>query len=101
MRVLKWVIERVRGRVGAVESPIGWMPRYEDIDWTGCDFSQEQFDNIMTIDREDWKKELLGHEELFERMYDQLPKEYLFMRQLLLSGLWRSPAQWHMEADEA
>lgn len=101
MRVLKWVISRVRGRVGAVESPIGWMPRYEDIDWTGCDFSQEQFDNIMTIDREDWKKELLGHEELFERMYDQLPKEYMFMRQLLLSGLWRSPAQWHMEAEEA
>lgn len=101
MRVLKWVIERVRGRVGAVESPIGWMPRYEDLDWEGSDFSQEQFDGIMTIDREDWKKELLGHEELFERMYDQLPKEYMFMRQLLLSGLWRSPAQWHMEAEEA
>ena len=101
MRVLKWVIERVRGRVGAVESPIGWMPRYEDIDWTGCDFSQEQFDGIMTIDSEDWKKELLGHEELFERMYDQLPKEYMFMRQLLLTGLWRSPAQWHLAPEEA
>ncbi len=101
MRVLKWIIGRVRGRIGAVESPIGWMPRYDEIDWEGCDFSQEQFDKIMTIDREEWKKELLGHQELFERMYDQLPKEYLFMRQLLLSGLWRSPAQWHMEGDEA
>ncbi|MBL7815424.1 MAG: phosphoenolpyruvate carboxykinase (GTP) [Saprospiraceae bacterium] len=101
MRVLKWVIDRVRGRVGAVESPIGWMPRYENMDWTGSDFSPEQFDEIMTIDREEWKRELLGHQELFERMYDQLPKEYLFMRQLLLSGLWRSPAKWHMEADEA
>ncbi len=101
MRVLKWIIDRVRGRVGSVESPIGWMPRYENMDWTGSDFSQEQFDKIMTIDREDWKKELLGHQELFERMYDQLPKEYLFMRQLLLSGLWRSPEQWHMEEEEA
>ena len=100
MRVLKWVIERVRGRSGAVESPIGWMPRYENMDWSGSDFSQEQFDEIMTIDREEWKKELLGHQELFERMYDQLPKEYLFMRQLLLSGLWRSPARWHMEGEE-
>ena len=101
MRVLKWIIDRVRGRVGSVESPIGWMPRYENMDWTGSNFTQEQFDEIMSIDREDWKNELLGHQELFERMYDQLPKEYLFMRQLLLSGLWRSPEQWHMEEEEA
>ena len=101
MRVLKWVIERVRGRVGAVESPIGWMPRYENMDWNGSDFSKEQFDEIMSIDSEAWKKELLSHQELFERMYDVLPKEFLFMRQLLLSGLWRSPAQWHLAAEEA
>lgn len=101
MRVLKWIIERVRGRVGAVESPVGWMPRYENMDWTGSDFTKEQFDEIMGIDSEDWKKELLAHQELFERMYDVLPKEYLFMRQLLLSGLWRSPAQWNLAAEEA
>lgn len=101
MRVLKWVIDRVRGRVGSVESPIGWMPRYENMDWTGSDFSQEQFDEIMSVDREEWKTELLGHQELFERMYDKLPKEYLFMRQLLLSGLWRSPEKWHLEGEEA
>jgi phosphoenolpyruvate carboxykinase (GTP) len=101
MRVLKWIIGRVRGRAGAVESPIGWMPRYENIDWDGLDFSKEQFDQIMSIDREEWKKELLAHEELFERMYDQLPKEYPFMRQLLLSGLWRSPERWNLAAEEA
>ena len=101
MRVLKWVVERVRGRANAVESPIGWMPRYENMDWTGSDFSAEQFEKIMSIDREEWKKELVGHQELFERMYDKLPKEFLFMRQLLLSGLWRSPEQWSMEGEEA
>lgn len=101
MRVLKWVIDRVRGRVGSVESPIGWMPRYENMDWTGSDFTQDQFDEIMSVDREEWKTELLGHQELFERMYDKLPKEYLFMRQLLLSGLWRSPKKWHMEGEDA
>ncbi|MDZ7876567.1 MAG: phosphoenolpyruvate carboxykinase (GTP) [Saprospiraceae bacterium] len=100
MRVLKWVIERVRGHANAVESPIGWMPRYENMDWTGSDFTNEQFDKIMSVDREEWKKELVGHQELFERMYDKLPKEFLFMRQLLLSGLWRSPEQWSMEAEE-
>ena len=100
MRVLKWIIERVRGRGSAVESPIGWMPRFEDIDWTGLDFSRDDFDAIMNISSEEWKQEMLAHEELFERMYDKLPKEYLFMRQLLLSGLWRSPDKWSLAADE-
>ena len=100
MRVLKWIIERVRGRGSAVESPIGWMPRFEDIDWTGLDFSKDDFDAIMNISSEEWKQEMLAHEELFERMYDKLPKEYLFMRQLLLSGLWRSPDKWSLAADE-
>ena len=100
MRVLKWIIDRVRGRGSAVESPIGWMPRFEDIDWTGLDFSRDDFDAIMNISSEEWKQEMLAHEELFERMYDKLPKEYLFMRQLLLSGLWRSPDKWSLAADE-
>ena len=45
----------------------------------------------MEVDREEWKKELLDHEELFNRMYDKLPKELFFIRELLLSALWRSP----------
>lgn len=96
MRVLEWVINRVRGRAGAVESPIGWMPTYSDINWEGLDFTEEQFDEIMEIDREQWKQEVLGHEELFEKMYDKLPKEFTFMRELLLSSLWRSPEKWEL-----
>jgi phosphoenolpyruvate carboxykinase (GTP) len=99
MRVLKWIVQRVRSKAYAIESPIGWMPRYEDIDWTGLDFTKQDFEQVMTIDREAWKPELLSHEELFERMYDKLPKEYLFMRELLLSALWRSPARWGLEPE--
>jgi phosphoenolpyruvate carboxykinase (GTP) len=76
------------------------MPHYDDIDWTGCDFSRQDFESIMTIDREAWKKELLDHAELFERMYDRLPKEFIFLRELLLSSLWRSPEKWSLEAGE-
>ena len=95
MRVLKWIIERVHGGCSAVESPIGWMPRYEDMDWTGIEnFSKEDFEKIMTVDREIWKQELMGHEELFAKLYDRLPKEFTFMRELLLSALWRSPEHW-------
>jgi phosphoenolpyruvate carboxykinase (GTP) len=75
------------------------MPHYNDIDWTGLNFTKAEFEKIMAIDREEWKQELLSHAELFERMYDKLPKEFIFMRELLLSSLWRSPEQWHLEAE--
>ncbi|HRE68173.1 MAG TPA: phosphoenolpyruvate carboxykinase (GTP) [Cyclobacteriaceae bacterium] len=99
MRILKWIVLKIRGEANAVESPIGWMPTYEDIDWAGLDFTHEQFDSIMDIDREEWKAELLQHVELFEKMYDKLPKEFIFMRELLLSGLWRSPVKWRLEPE--
>jgi phosphoenolpyruvate carboxykinase (GTP) len=96
MRVLKWIVQRSHGEVSAIESPIGWMPKYEDIDWSGLDFSETEYERIMEVDREAWKNEILAHEELFSKMFDKLPKEYFFMRELLLSSLWRSPEHWHM-----
>lgn len=101
MRVLKWIVERSRGKVSAIESPVGWMPKYEDLDWTGLSFSKEEYDRIMEVDREAWKTEIMAHEELFARMYDKLPKEYFFMRELLLSSLWRSPEHWYLEGETA
>jgi len=99
MRVLKWIVQKIKGKSNAVESPIGWMPHYDDIDWTGLNFSKLDFDKIMAVDREEWKQELLAHAELFERMYDRLPKEFIFMRELLLSSLWRSPEKWRLEPE--
>lgn len=101
LRVLKWIVNRAKGHSLGVESPIGWMPRYKDMDWTGLDFSQEEFAKIMEVDRELWKKELLGHEELFSSVYDKLPKEFFFMRELLLSSLWRSPEHWGLAPERA
>ena len=100
IRVLIWIVNRLRGNAASVESPIGWMPRYEDLDWSGLEnFSKEEFSKIMTIEREPGKQELLSHEELFERMYDKLPKEFFFMRELLLSALWRSPEKWELQPE--
>ncbi len=99
MRVLKWIVERVNGNASVIESPIGWVPRYRDIDWTGLDFTKLQYREIMEVDREAWKAELLSHEELFARMYDKLPKEFIFMRELLLSSLWRSPVHWGLQPE--
>lgn len=99
MRVLKWVVERVHGRGVGIESPLGWMPRYEDLDWTGLNFSEEQFSQLMEVDREEWKREALLHEEFFVKLYDKLPRELIFEKELLLSRLWRSPEKWDMHAE--
>ncbi len=95
MRVVKWIIERANGRAVGIESPIGWMPRYEDIDWRGLeDFTPARFHEVMSVDRNQWSSEMLVHEELFIRLYDRLPKEMRSLRDLLMSSLWRSPEHW-------
>ena len=67
------------------------MPRYDDMDWRGIDFSREQWDEVMNLDRDMWLKEIAMHDELFFKLYDRLPKEMTFIRELLVSNLWRSP----------
>jgi len=100
MRILKWIVERSHGRAISIESPIGWMPRYDDLDWRGMqNFTREQFRELMTIDRAAWQQELLAHEELFMKLYDRLPKELLFIRELIISALWRSPEHWGMSQE--
>jgi phosphoenolpyruvate carboxykinase (GTP) len=99
MRVLKWVVDRVKGRTSAVESPLGWMPQYNELDWTGLDYSAENFDRVMAVDRESWKREILDQETLFERLYDKLPREFAHLRELNLSALWRSPEVWSLEPE--
>lgn len=99
MRILKWVFDRIHGNGYAIESPLGWMPRYEDINWDGLDFSKEKFEKIMHVDREEWKEEIGLHEELFIKLYDKLPKEFFHIRSLILSALWRSPEKWGLTTE--
>jgi phosphoenolpyruvate carboxykinase (GTP) len=97
MRVLKWIVDRARGRGHAIESPLGWMPLYEDFMWEGLEsFTPEKFNSVMSVKSEDWKSELLSQQELFSKLYDKLPKEFIFMRELILSSLWRSPEHWEL-----
>ncbi|MFO1207276.1 MAG: phosphoenolpyruvate carboxykinase (GTP) [Burkholderiales bacterium] len=96
MRVLKWIVDRVHGRGFAVESPIGWMPRFEDIEWKGLEFPADKFYDLMAVRREAGTAEAHSHEELFDRFLDRLPKEFTFERELLRSRLWRSPDRWEL-----
>jgi phosphoenolpyruvate carboxykinase (GTP) len=87
MRILKWIVDRARGRALAKETPIGWVPRYEDIEWGGLDFPRSRWDEIMAVDRTAWRREVIEHEELFLGLHDHLPKEMIFERELLICRL--------------
>jgi len=75
MRVLKWMIDRVEGRGQGTEHVFGVSPRYEDLNWTGLDFSPAQFATVTSIDKAAWQAELKLHAELFEQLAHHLPQE--------------------------
>ena len=87
MRVLKWIVDRTKGRALARETPIGWMPRYEDMEWKGMDLSKEKFEELQKFDRDAWRREVIEHEELFIGLHDHLPKEMVYERELLICRL--------------
>ena len=87
MRILQGIVDRARGRTAAKETPLGWQPKYDGIDWTGLDFSEEEFRSLQKVDRDKWRREIIGHEELFLTLHDHLPKELVYERELLICRL--------------
>jgi len=87
MRVLKWIVERVHGKALGKETAIGWVPRYEDIQWKGMKFSKADFDALEEVDRAKWREEVIGHERLFIDLHDHLPPEMIYERELLICRL--------------
>jgi len=88
MRVLKWIVDRCQGKVGAEETPLGWMPWPTDININGIPgYSQADLNQALAIDVEEWKREILLQDELFLRIYNDLPKEILFQKELLIARL--------------
>jgi len=87
IRVLRWIVDRARGRAMANETPIGWTPYYDEIDWAGLDFPKAQFDLLQNVDRAAWRREVMEHEELFLQLHDHLPPEMVYERELLICRL--------------
>ncbi len=79
-RVLKWIIERCEGKVGGQQTVLGTMPKYEDIDWTGVNFSKEQFAAVTNLDKTTWLGELEGVKEWFAKMGPKMPAKLIAIR---------------------
>jgi phosphoenolpyruvate carboxykinase (GTP) len=88
MRVLEWIVRRCKGEAAGHETQIGWTPSYEDFNHYGlAGFGEQEFANCMAFDRKEWKQELVSQAEFFIDLYDHLPKELLFQRELLAARL--------------
>jgi phosphoenolpyruvate carboxykinase (GTP) len=87
MRVLKWIVDRARLRVGGQETPFGWVPKAGDLDLSGLDIRSEQVDQATAIDLDEWKAEFESQAEFFARFGDRLPKVLELQRQLFLERI--------------
>ncbi|MBE2214411.1 MAG: phosphoenolpyruvate carboxykinase (GTP) [Opitutaceae bacterium] len=88
MRVLKWIFERCAGTVTADETPIGLMPRIEQFNIEGmANYDRATLEKAFEISVDDWKQEILLQDELFMKLYHDLPKEIIFQKELLISRL--------------
>jgi phosphoenolpyruvate carboxykinase (GTP) len=88
MRVLKWIVDRCRGRADANETPLGWVPGAHSFDLIGMEnFDAARLEAAQTINYEDWRREVLMQDELFFKLYSHLPKELIFQRELLVARL--------------
>jgi len=72
-RVLKWAIERIEGKAGAVETPIGYVPTPDALDTEGLDMDRSAVEAVLRVDPEEWRQELPQITEWFERFGEQLP----------------------------
>jgi len=87
-RILAWICGRIHNKVGATESVIGLVPRYNDIDWTGLDFTEEQWQKLMTVDPVSMRNStLLNQESLFLAIGKKLPAEMIYLKLLLSARL--------------
>jgi phosphoenolpyruvate carboxykinase (GTP) len=87
MRVLEWIVDRVNGHGHAEETPIGMMPSYDDLTWTGLEFSSADFDDIMTVDPQAALQEADAQRASFDDYGDRLPAEMETQRQAFKARL--------------
>ena len=87
MRVLKWVVDRARLRVGGQETVFGWVPKAGDLDLSGLNIPHEQVDDATNIDLDEWQTEIESYGEFFESLGPTMPRALKLHRDLLLARI--------------
>jgi phosphoenolpyruvate carboxykinase (GTP) len=87
LRVLRWIIDRCEGRVGATDTPIGSLPRPQDLDVAGLDIDEETLNSLLSVDTDKWRDELIAIGEYFDEYGDRLPAELREQQQKTLNAL--------------
>ena len=75
MRVLMWILDRCEGKADAVETPIGYEPKPEDINIEGLNIDLDTLKGLLDVDKNLWKEDAAGIEEFYQKFGDKLPKE--------------------------
>ncbi len=83
MRVLAWMLERIEGKAKGQENIFGTTPSHKDINWAGLDFSEDQFNQVTSIDKAAWQEEMKLHDQLFDQLSYHLPKELVETKKAL------------------
>ena len=94
MRVLKWIVDRARLRVGGQETPFGWVPKAGDLDLSGLDISPDRVDMATAIDLDEWRVELESQGELFDKIGDHMPKPLKLQREMLMARIESMHGRW-------
>ena len=92
MRVLKWIVDRARGKVGAQETLLGWVPKDADLDLTGLDLSEEKLAKATRIDLGEWDRELTSSIEFFEKLGPTVPEPRMLQAKILLARVKQATA---------
>ena len=86
MRVLDWILRRAKGKAEGQKTVLGVSPTYAELDKTGLDYSEEQFNANMALNPSEWQAELESQTELFDKVGKKLPAELEEQRQLLIKS---------------
>lgn len=91
-RVLEWMVGRIQGKAKGVETPVGLMPSYSDINWNGLDMTEAKFAELTSLDSAKWENEIAGSSEFFSKFEGPMPKAFAEIQKDIMIGLQKKSA---------
>ena len=87
LRILDWVLDRCEQNVDAIKTPLGYIPKYEDVDMEGLNFPRDKWEKLFSVDKKEWKQEVKEHKTFFDKFGKRLPQAITKEREALAKRL--------------